>query len=116
MRWYHTAGLGSYVAAYGVIPFAAALDRVCRRPSAGGVLAVSFAAALGTLLHPLFAVAAVLRAPVLIADVGRHDEWRRIAAVSTAAAATTIVIDGPWLYASLRAPNLASVEQPTARM
>ena len=118
MRWYHTAGLVSYVAvAYGVVAFAAAYSCVCRRPTALRVLGVSLGAAFGTLLHPLFAVAALLVcAPIVLLDVRGHGGWRRIAGVSVAVVAAVVAVDGGWLYASLHGPNFATVEQPYQRL
>ncbi|HUP08285.1 MAG TPA: hypothetical protein VMU47_14100 [Caldimonas sp.] len=118
MRWYHTAGLVSYVAvAYGVIAFAAAYTCVCHRLTAPGVLGLALGALFGTLLHPLFAVAALLVcAPIVLLDVRGHGGWRRVAGVSVAVVAAVLVVDGPWLYASLHGPNFATVEQPYQRL
>lgn len=74
LRWYHTAGLVSYVGmAYLVIPFSVAAVGLAQRPTAARLLTLALAGTLGFWLHPLFPVAAVLLgAPLLLV------RWREL--------------------------------------
>lgn len=117
LRWYHTAGLVSYVAiAYWSIAFAAAFSKVCQAPSAIRVTGIALAAALGLFVHPLFAVAAVLLcAPLVLSDPIRHGGVWRIAKVSAVVALVALAANLPWLYATISLPNIAS-SQPYQRL
>jgi hypothetical protein len=118
LRWYHTAGLVSYVAVtYAAVPFAAGASLACREPTAFRVFGVAAAAALLTLIHPLFVVIAiVLCGAVLLGDLPAHGGMRRIVAPVIVAAVTVFAVNGAWLVASLGAPNFATVEQPYQRL
>jgi hypothetical protein len=113
MRWYHTAGLISYVAtAYWAIAFAAAVSCTCRAPTVWRMTAVALAAAVGVLVHPLFAVAAILLcAPLLLGDLQGHGGIRRIAVLALCASAAVLLVNLPWLHATLSAPNFVTGEQ-----
>lgn len=112
MRWYHTAGLVSYVAvAWGAVPFGVALTRTCRAPGTGRLLGVALAAALGALIHPLFVpAAALLCAPLLLTELRGRRDAATIAWVTLVCICAVLALNGAWLHATLAAPNLASAQ------
>jgi hypothetical protein len=118
IRWYHTAGLVSYVTvAHWVVPFAVLTSIACRRSSWIRLSMVGLAAAFGTLVHPLFVVAATLLcAPLLLGDLRGHGGVRGIAVLALWVCGFVLAINGAWLIASMGAANLASGEQPYQRL
>jgi len=118
LRWYHTAGLVSYAAiACWVLPYAALVSRVCRRPGARGLAALALGSALGLLVHPLFPVAALLLClPMVLADLAGHGGPKRVLWVAALAAIAALAVNAGWLEASFAAQNFATVEQPFQRL
>lgn len=114
IRWYHTAGLVSWVAsAFLALPYAVAAVRGCLRPTFTSVVAMAAVGALGTLLHPLFPLAVlILAVPLLLAS------WREVRSgcgFVTAAlciCAAVLAVNGPWLLATMNAPGYASQPGP----
>ncbi|RTL18824.1 MAG: hypothetical protein EKK52_13770 [Burkholderiales bacterium] len=98
LRWYHTAGLVSYVAmAYALIPFVIAVKRLVAAPGPVAALAVGLFAAAGFWLHPLFPVAAVLLGlPLLI--VGLRDIRQPLAATGCVVAVTVLMVAVNWAW------------------
>lgn len=99
LRWYHAAGLVSYVGmAYLVIPFAIAAVRFALRPSLGPGLVLALLGALGFWLHPLFAVAAVLLGlPLLLAQWRESQRpWLGTAGL-LAVGAVMLILNGVWV-------------------
>jgi len=118
LRWYHAAGLIAYVlVAFAAVPFVLLLIRTFRYPSLWGVVATGLVAALGFLVHPLFAVATTLLAlPLAVSALrGLHRPWNSAAALA-AIALSMLVLNAYWLYSSLEAPNFASVDNPYQRI
>lgn len=118
LRWYHTAGMVSFVSvAFAVPAFVAAFVRATEHPTALRLLGLGLAAALGVLVHPLFAVAAVLLGAPWVAVASR---WPREGLVRLAAAvavaALMVLLSWPWLIPSLTAPGLASTLSPYQRV
>ena len=112
MRWYHTAGLVSWVAiAFVSVPYSIATAKVCLRPRAGQVLAVAVAGAVGMLMHPLFPLAVLMLAlPLLWAmwEPGRV-ELIRSAWAALFVCLVVVCFNGPWVLAAFSAPSYASV-------
>lgn len=103
LRWYHTAGLISYVAAaYLVVPFAIGAVQLAIRPRAGLALVLGLVGSAGFFLHPLFPVAAVLLGlPLLLA---RWPEVTRPVAMVAALLATAgvmLALNMPWVIPTL---------------
>lgn len=99
LRWYHAAGLVSYVAmAYLVIPFTIAAAQLAMLPRTGVALGLGLLAALGFWLHPLFPVAAVLLGlPLLLARWPelRRPVWGVMALVGVAA--LMLALNAAWV-------------------
>ena len=119
VRWYHTAGLVSYIAAaYWVIPFAIGAIQLCRNAPLARwwLLALVAAGALGLLLHPLFPVAVGLIAAPAVGLVWRDaGAIQRSLLVAAAVLAGMLLLNGPWLLASFGAPSFATLPQPYQR-
>lgn len=99
VRWFHTAGMGSYVAAALLaVPFGAIAMRACATSAWQWIAAAAACAAFGSLLHPLFPVAAALIAAPLIA-VELHDvrAWTRALFVVALIVAATLALNYFWL-------------------
>ncbi|HRL76426.1 MAG TPA: hypothetical protein PK440_05380 [Candidatus Accumulibacter phosphatis] len=118
IRWYHTAGMVAYIlAAHACIPFAVAAARTCARPAAGPVVLLTLLAALGLLLHPLFAVAAALVAlPLLIVDSEATGKPARTLAVASTLLLGMLALNAFWLVESLSAPSFVTVANPYQRV
>jgi hypothetical protein len=118
LRWYHTAGMVSFV----FISFAAPallawVYRVTARPSWIAWLAIGFASALGFLIHPLFIVAiALLGMPIAVLCCLRAADWRAAALGMSAVLVLTLTCNFGWLYPSLTAPSFASTSTPYQRV
>lgn len=118
VRWYHTAGLVSFVAfAYWVVPFTVLAGGLLERLRPRALAVLALLAAGGVLLHPLFAVAAVLLlAPWAAAAVTRPGGALRIGLVALACVACVVLVNGGWLWASFSAPSFATIPQPYQRI
>lgn len=117
-RWYHTAGMVSFVfACYLSAPYAVSLRNLCRAATVASrpaIIVVSLVGALGFWIHPLFPVlAAFLFVPLVCAEP-RAIERRRLIGVCVTAGIIALVLDAPWLLAMSRTTNLAG-EQPYQR-
>ena len=117
MRWYHTAGLVSWVAsAFLAIPYALAAVQVAMRPSTWRLMAVAVVGALGMLLHPLFPLEVLMIAlPLLVLTWRRDVPLLRFLAAAAFICAVVLLVNGPWLQASLSAPSYASIPGPHQR-
>ena len=104
MRWYHTAGMVSYVmAAFVGIPFCVALLQVCQRPALSSVLAVCLASVVGIWLHPLFPLGATLAgAALLLLQIRDWSLAARSAAVLLCATVAMLTSSWGWLGVSLQ--------------
>lgn len=116
LRWYHTAGMVSWVlAAYAIPAFVAAFWRwgLERRP--GAWMAIGLCGAFGFLLHPLFVVAAVLfGAPVLAASWPKVKPLTLLASVAVVGA-VTLLPNLIWILPSISTPGLANADTPYQR-
>ena len=119
VRWYHTAGLVSYIAAaYWGIPFTVAAIQLCRKAPLARrcLLALVAAGALGLLLHPLFPVAVGLIAAPAVSLVWRdRSAIQRSLLVVASVLTGMLLLNGPWLLASFGAPSFATLPQPYQR-
>lgn len=117
VRWYHTAGLVSWVAsAFLAIPYAVAAVQVALRPSGGRLVVVAAVGALGMLLHPLFPLAVLMIAlPLLLLSWHRDTSVLRFLGAAALICAAVLLVNGPWLHASLSAPSYASIAGPHQR-
>ena len=116
LRWYHTAGMVSWVfAAYMLPAFVVAYVRwgLNFRPSIWVTLGI--VGAFGFLLHPLFAVAAViLGTPVLIAS-WQLQKTKWLAGSLAVVGALTVIPNLIWVIPTATAPGMASAETPYQR-
>lgn len=112
LRWYHTAGLVSWVAAaYFAVPYAAALSSACQAPRRVAVAGAAVGAAAGMLLHPLFPVAvAVLAAPLVLVRLNSARAALNAAGVLVVVGLTALAANLWWITATLRAPGLATTQ------
>ena len=99
-RWYHTAGMVSYVfACYLTLPFAALVYRYLH--GTGGVLwlcGIGFFGAVGLLVHPLFPLPVALVTLLFLAFDWRTIDWRRAAAMLTVVPAISLAPNLQWLH------------------
>lgn len=117
MRWYHTAGMVAYVlAAHACIPFAVAAVEACARPTISRIVSLALLAALGFLLHPLFALAtALLGLPLLLVDPTATGRPTRALAVAATLVVGMLALNAFWLLDSLSAPSFVTVANPYQR-
>ncbi len=111
LRWYHTAGMVSFVAAaYLSIWFSPFLLERCRLAAAmpigprqiGGVLFAAVAGAFGVLLHPLFAIcSAVLVVSLALATRMAGQRFFPTLVVCAIVVAFTLALNLPWVIPSL---------------
>ena len=99
VRWFHTAGMASYIAAaYLAVPFGAIAARACVSAKWRWVAASAALAAFGALLHPLFPVAAALiAAPLIVIELRSARAWMRALAVVAIVLAATLAVNYFWL-------------------
>jgi hypothetical protein len=99
VRWFHTAGMTSYIAAALLaVPFGAAVVKACTSAAWRWTIAAALCAAVGALLHPLFPVVATLIAVPLIAIQLRDSRaWLRVVVVVALVTAVTLAVNGFWL-------------------
>jgi len=105
LRWYHTAGMVSYVfIACAVVPFVLATVRVCREPRPAATLALSLAAAVGMWIHPLFPVAAsLIGLPLLLPELRSLRAWGRALVVVGTLAMVMVGVNAPWVLPTFQA-------------
>lgn len=117
LRWYHTAGMVSFVAvAFAMPAFLAAFMRLTASPTPLRILALGLAAALLFLVHPLFAVGSVLLGlPWLVVDSAWPRTGMRRLAAGAAVAVVMVAANWTWLHASLTAPSFANSASPYQR-
>ena len=117
MRWYHTAGMTSYVlGAFAGLPLALAAVRACVNPTIWRLAAVAVAAALGMFLHPLFLLGVALAGlPYLVSQL--QDDRRLLRTLASVALllALVLVINGFWIWQTMVASSYAYGEQPYQR-
>jgi hypothetical protein len=117
IRWYHAAGLVSYViVAFASVPFAVAALRVCRRPTLWRLALLTVVAAIGLLVHPLFVVAAALIGlPLLVDELRAGLRIANVVAVVAVLLAGMLLLNGIWLWPSLTTPSFATIVHPYQR-
>lgn len=117
IRWYHAAGLVSYViVAFASVPFAVAALRVCRRPTPWRLALPTVVAAIGVLVHPLFVVAAALIGlPLLVDELRAGLRIGNVVAVVAVLLAGMLLLNGIWLWPSLTTPSFATIVHPYQR-
>ncbi|KQV79082.1 hypothetical protein ASD15_20680 [Massilia sp. Root351] len=103
LRWYHTAGMVSFVfCCYMGLPYAAWVWQLCGAPMARARLAAGLAGAgllggLGIWLHPLFPVIAGLAFIGYAAGSGERPALPRLLLRGAAVAAIALLVNLPWL-------------------
>lgn len=117
MRWYHTAGMTSYVlGAFAGVPLALAAVRVCIKPTAWRWAAVAVAASLGMFLHPLFLLGVALAGlPGLVLHLRDGGHLPRVAVSVAMLLAVVLTINGFWIWETVVASSYAYGEQPYQR-
>ena len=98
-RWFHTAGMASYIAAaYLAVPFGAIAARACAAARWPWIAAAAGLAALGALLHPLFPVAAAfIAAPLIAIELHGTRAWLRALSVIAIVMVATLAVNYFWL-------------------
>lgn len=116
-RWYHTAGMVSYViAAYLTLPFVVAVRQVAVRPWAWGVLGVSLFAAVGMWIHPLFPLAAALAGVVWFLSTTRGlAAYARLGWVVVVMLLAMLAVNHTWIAESARMVGGSAYPQPYQR-
>jgi hypothetical protein len=99
VRWFHTAGMTSFIAAaYLTVPFAAIATRACLSGKATWVAAAAAVGAIGALIHPLFVVAAAFVAtPLIVTELRGKRRWAGAFVVVLVIAAATLALNGFWV-------------------
>lgn len=106
LRWFHTAGMASFVfCCYAGLPYAAWVWQLCgasmeRRRLAASLAAAGVLGGLGIWMHPLFPVAVGLMFLGFAgAGAGQWPDWRPLVVRGTAVAAIAMLVNLPWLAA-----------------
>ena len=105
-RWYHTAGMVSFVlACYLALPYVAGLVRAVYGPGlvTTHVVLLSLVGAVGLFLHPLFPILVVLASLPHLAANWRQTNWARAATVVSVVAILSMLPNVPWVIAMLTA-------------
>ena len=112
MRWYHTAGLVSWVtAAYVAVPFSVALARVVRSPQTVSVTLCALGSAAGLLLHPLFPVAVMLlTVPLLLGHLREIASPVRSLLAMAAIGTVALALNAWWIQPTFTLPGLANTQ------
>lgn len=113
LRWYHTAGMVSFVcASYLGMAYGVWIAKICirsgRRPSWLTVILAGLAGGAGIWLHPLFGVIVAPWFIMILASNGTPMHWRSLASRATTIAAIAVTINLPWILAMAGAPNIAN--------
>ena len=112
-RWYHTAGMVSFVlACFLALPFSVLVVRCVLSDAARAthVVCVGLSGAAGFFLHPLFPVPVALLTTSLLAAEWRTIAWQRAIVVLVAIGAISLGPNLPWILAMLRSEStVASV-------
>lgn len=103
-RWYHTAGMVSFVlACYVSLPFAALFSHATHAPRKWPVVTVAgLIGAFGLLLHPLFPILALFAISAGGFQLGLSAEWPRLLKFGAAVSALSLLPNWPWISALLR--------------
>lgn len=98
-RWYHTAGMASFVfAAFSSLPFTALLLQLALRPSTPlQVVSVGLLGAVGFFIHPLFPVLIALALIGFLAMYVREIRWTSALAKLLCVAAISLALNLFWL-------------------
>ena len=112
MRWFHTAGMASFVcASYLSAAYGAWIWAICSRMKDRAVRSVvlgGIAGGLGIWFHPLFAIlTAVWFLGLLIAN-RRDIDWRTVILRGLSIATIALAINLPWMLAMLGSPSMAN--------
>jgi len=106
LRWYHTAGMVSFVlAGYLAVPYSAlirglVLERT--RPVAASI-GTGLMGAAGLFLHPLFPISVTIAVACYLAVEWRQLSWRRLVVVFAITAAISLALNLPWVISMLSA-------------
>jgi hypothetical protein len=113
MRWFHTAGMVSFVcASYLSAAYGAWVWTICNRtaqPAAiRGVVLAGIAGGLGIWFHPLFAVMVAAWFLALLIANWRGVHWRALFVSVTIIVAIALAMNLPWVLAMLGSPSIAN--------
>jgi hypothetical protein len=110
IRWYHTAGLVSFVLiAFASPAFGVALIRACMAPAAFSIALVFTLATIGLLVHPLFAVTVAAVVIPLLPAFAERAVWRTMG-VGGLLLLAAIAANAWWLYPTVALPNIAATQ------
>lgn len=115
LRWYHTAGMVSFVfVSYLAVLYAALLIATTRteRIRWGRVVLLGLLGAFGLLVHPLFAVPMSLAMAVYLLFAWRTLAWGRTLATLVVVGAIGVGLNVPWIVGMLKADNSLAVVLP----
>lgn len=119
-RWYHTAGMVSFVfACYLALPYVAGLVRAIYGPApvTKHLVILSVAGAAGLFLHPLFPIPVALAFMAHLAANWRKTDWTRAVTVGSVVAILSALPNVPWAIAMLKADaTLADIGQYQRRV
>ncbi len=113
MRWYHTAGMASFVcASYLSAAYGAWIWRICTRiapnPVRFSILLAGMAGGVGLWFHPLFGVLVAPWFLALLICNFREIIWRPLLLRAVPIAAIALALNLPWIMAMLGSPNIAN--------
>jgi hypothetical protein len=114
LRWYHTAGMSSFVCVSYLGPlYAAWIWRVCAegRHRAASTVAAGVLGGLGLWLHPFFGLVVAAVFLGFLAVGWRALSWRGFLVKATGVASMALALNLPWLIAMTQTANMA-VQQP----
>jgi hypothetical protein len=108
-RWYHTAGMVSFVfCSYLALPFAALATRyLTERTSRLAPLAVAIVGAIGIFIHPLFPVPAAFLVVALTIALWREVDLGKLAIVFVAVPILCVLPNLTWVVPTFRAHALS---------
>ena len=117
VRWYHTAGMVSYViSAYLTLPFVVAFWRCSLKPSWGGAFGVALVGAVGMWIHPLFPLGAVLAGgPLLAMGLRSRSQLGSAAMLAVAGLVAMLLLNHVWIVDSMRLLGASGYQQPYQR-
>jgi len=105
-RWYHTAGMVSFVlACYLALPYVAVLERLVSGfgNATKQVIVLSVVGAAGLFLHPLFPIPVALAAIAHLGGNWRDINWLRVAVALSTVVVLSLLPNLPWVVGMLNA-------------